>query len=354
MPPAAVDTPSCRRFPRAVIPLSRFRRPLGCLTLAAAVLSAGTSLAAQFSPASRIDAVTVFPAGAEIERVARIDLPSGTHTLVFDALPDGVGPDDVRVQGRAEAALLIQSVDVARVPAQADTAAGEALREEREALVERKQVHEGEIRTAEIQRKMIAALTMPVGTGKDGGGAMALPPAQLFAFIADRHGEVERTVLAARGHIRAIDRRISEIDRALSRHGEEQAWQTRVSVTLEASGAGTAELKLRYRHADASWQPLYDARLDTREGDPTLRLVQRASVSQRTGEDWDGVQLKLGDDAPERGDGGAARAGALRRFRRPAAASRTFRRAGGDFQPGGRGNGVGAAAGRGAAGAKAR
>jgi uncharacterized protein (TIGR02231 family) len=56
-----------------------------------------------------------------------------------------------------------------------------------------------------------------------------------------------------------------------------------------------AALTLRYQTSSASWSPFYDARLTT--GDkgsaPALVLTRRASISQTTGEDWDGVTLAL-------------------------------------------------------------
>ncbi|MYV67381.1 DUF4139 domain-containing protein, partial [Streptomyces sp. SID2131] len=85
---------------------------------------------------------------------------------------------------------------------------------------------------------------------------------------------------------------------APSRHVE-----TTVSAVLTLVGAADGEardpaeaeleleLELEYGVPGAVWVPAY--RLSHRRGDDGGRLVLRASVAQRTGEDWTGVRLAL-------------------------------------------------------------
>lgn len=56
---------------------------------------------------------------------------------------------------------------------------------------------------------------------------------------------------------------------------------------------------------DARWQPIYDARLDTgtKERKPSLELVRRAEIVQRTGEDWADVALAVSTVRTARGGG---------------------------------------------------
>ncbi|MGW1508640.1 DUF4139 domain-containing protein [Streptomyces sp. NPDC002394] len=69
---------------------------------------------------------------------------------------------------------------------------------------------------------------------------------------------------------------------------------TSVCAVLALAGAGEAEeveVELEYGVPGAVWVPTY--RLTHRQGDGGGRLVLRASVAQRTGEDWTGVRLAL-------------------------------------------------------------
>ena len=67
--------------------------------------------AAEFSPSSYIDAVTVFPQGADIVRELSYDVPEGSHSLVLTDLPQNIDTQSIRVDGAGEGVLLIGSVD---------------------------------------------------------------------------------------------------------------------------------------------------------------------------------------------------------------------------------------------------
>ena len=57
--------------------------------------------AAEYAAGSRIDAVTVFPSGAEVTRLAKVRLEPGEHVVVFPDLPAGTVQNSVRVEGKA-------------------------------------------------------------------------------------------------------------------------------------------------------------------------------------------------------------------------------------------------------------
>lgn len=62
-------------------------------------------------------------------------------------------------------------------------------------------------------------------------------------------------------------------------------------LTLTGEGSDEVEIELEYGVPGAVWVPSY--RLSHRRGDGSGTLVLRASVAQRTGEDWTGVRLGL-------------------------------------------------------------
>jgi uncharacterized protein (TIGR02231 family) len=76
-----------------------------------------------------------------------------------------------------------------------------------------------------------------------------------------------------------------------------------VMVGVEAADSLEGTLRLTYRVSGASWTPTYDARLDTGSSDrkPSLELVRRATVQQKTGEDWTGVTMTVSTVRAARG-----------------------------------------------------
>ena len=66
-----------------------------------------------------------------------------------------------------------------------------------------------------------------------------------------------------------------------------------IFIALDGGAAAKADLTVTYQVPTASWTPTYDARLATSGDRPKLELIRRASVQQRSGEDWGGVALVL-------------------------------------------------------------
>src|SRR6185369_14175176 len=70
-------------------------------TAVAAVLPAA---AAEIEAKSQIDAVTVYPDGASVTRLIRLDLPAGDNTLLVRDFPLTLDPSSLRVEGEGGAA----------------------------------------------------------------------------------------------------------------------------------------------------------------------------------------------------------------------------------------------------------
>ena len=89
---------------------------LTLLTFALLSTSLSSAFAANLNAPSRIDAVTVFPQGAEVTRLAIVKLPAGTTTVLLEDLPGEADPQSIRVEGSGTDGIEITSVDTRSVP----------------------------------------------------------------------------------------------------------------------------------------------------------------------------------------------------------------------------------------------
>jgi uncharacterized protein (TIGR02231 family) len=283
-------------------------RSLMVLSLSLAL--AGGTAAAEIKGSSRIDAVTVYPAGAEVARTARIKLEKGEHTLLFADLPAEAVAASIRVEGKATAGLEIGSVDtrVVSVPRSDDAAAASERRRVEEAierLKDEKSALQATIQAAETQKKLIENLTKLPGTPPPAnGGAVAQPDwGQLFELIGKRAAEAQRSILDTQIKVREVDRQIKDLEGKLASLAPRQHRRTEVKVALAAEAAVEADMVIRYQVRSASWTPFYDARLTvgSKAQAPKLQLVRRAAIKQHTGEVWDDVALALSTARPSAG-----------------------------------------------------
>ena len=126
---------------------------------AAAILIAASGSARPQEPSSTISAVTVFPDRAAVTRRIELSLQAGPSAVSVVDLPATLLPQSVRVDGLAEAAVRLGAVEVrTRYGAGASPEAERRLREEIEALHDRRRALDDEIRAAQAQLDFIAAL----------------------------------------------------------------------------------------------------------------------------------------------------------------------------------------------------
>jgi uncharacterized protein (TIGR02231 family) len=281
------------------------------LSIALSFLLASTAgaMSAEIKATSRINAVTVYPAGAEVTRVGQVKVEGGEHVVLFTDLPAQALSGSIRVEGRATGTLEIGSVDTRRVSVpRTDDAIAATERKQVEDMIEKlkdeRALLQATVDSAQAQKTLINNLAqLPMQPTGPNGAALQPDWSQLFTLIGQRSAEAQKTILDTQIRIRDTDRQIADLTRKLATLAPTQEERTEVKVFVSATGALDADLTIRYQVRTASWTPFYDARLSTgtRDQAPRLQLIRRASIQQRTGESWDDVQLALSTARPSAG-----------------------------------------------------
>ena len=274
------------------------------------VCMCSAAFAAEVKAVSKIDAVTVFPQGAEVTRTAKVRLEAGEHVIV---LPDLIGQaieTSIRVEGKATGKLEIGSVDTRRTPVLSGDPAiiGSARKKLEDDIQKQQDTRAGLddiIKVAEAQKAYLDNLaklpTLPVPVA-----ANTVAPREdwgaLFTTIATRMAETAKTMTDSRIKQREIDKTIVDLQKELATVGRVGGNRLEVRINAAAAAPLDATLTVRYQVGGANWTPLYDARLST--GDkataPKLSIARRAQITQQTGEDWDDVTLALSTTRPGR------------------------------------------------------
>ena len=281
-------------------------------TLSLLLASTAGVMSAEIKGSSRIDAVTVYPLGAEVTRIGRVTMERGEHVILFTDLPAQALAGSLRVEGKASGTLEIGSVDTRRVfVPRSDSGVAATERRQTEDAIEKLKDERAMLQTAveaaQAQKVLVNNLAnLPMQPSPPNSAATQPDWSQLFTLIGQRSAEAQKTILDAQIRMRETDRQIADLTRKLTAVAPAQEERTEVKVFVNAAGALDADLTIRYQVRAASWTPFYDARLSTgtRDQEPKLQLIRRASIQQRTGESWDDVQLALSTARP--GAGSAA------------------------------------------------
>ncbi|MFJ6728488.1 DUF4139 domain-containing protein [Streptomyces sp. NPDC091281] len=256
---------------------------------------------------SALDSVVVYARGAVCRRLARGSVPPDGRVRVT-GLPRSLGPGSLRarvvgtpglrvVEARTEvdaAPVGSGPVDELRAEARRLADALDAVRARRDRQVER--IGEvGALRPTPPSRKRDDPhRRTPVAAWLE----LADFAEQRLTALHSRLGELEQDVREAEHALDVAEDRL----RRASTDAPSAHVETSVVAVLTLDGtdgpgmerhdrSADVEVELEYGVPGAVWVPAY--RLLYRQGDDGGRLVLRASVAQRTGEDWTGVRVAL-------------------------------------------------------------
>lgn len=272
--------------------------------LTACMLFPLPAYAEKFTAESKVTAVTVYTNRAAVTRTAKVKIPKGAHEVVFDNLPAQIAGDSLRVEGSAAAAVTLGALAHEQVVSKELTSAKEReLSDALQALRDKIALEQAAMTAQEEKKKLLGQIgTAATNQTNEEFKKLEFQPQQWLAAATAIQEGLAEVLQAQHRHglnIRTMNEDVKKLETELQKMRTGMRRSYVATVPLEASEATELILELSYQVGNASWQPLYDARLET--GDGKLTLVQFGSVKQLTGEDWEGVSLTLSTAQPHRG-----------------------------------------------------
>jgi uncharacterized protein (TIGR02231 family) len=259
--------------------------------LSALLASAGPSLAADVKADLHIDRVTVYREGATVTRAGDVAIPAGSNRLLVRGLPAGIDSNTLRVTVEA-GSVQLGGVEIAKINEGVFVSEAEReLRHKIEETNDRRVAVQVDVATAQTQLKLLDSLAAnpagsPTKPAVDGANLTAV-----LATMATSASGARKRVRDADLQLRTLDRELDKLKADLAKVATQSKQSTEVRVALEASAAVTANVTISYTVADAGWDWIYQARLDTVKR--RISLDRQGSVHQGSGEDWKAVALSL-------------------------------------------------------------
>ena len=241
---------------------------------------------------SRISRVTLYAGSATVQRSVAIN--PERNRVELTGLPANFDMRTLRVE--ADPGIRIGEVSVRDVPRTTALAGGEADLEARiQGLKDNRAMLEVEAKSAELVRDFLVSLkSHPPTEGEKRPMVDAKSIPAVIDAIRRGGGDALGAIQRVEVKKRALDKQIGALERELAglRSGARDA-RTLV-VNYSATQAG--EVRALYHVSNAGWRPLYRASLDSNGS--KVELERQAIITQRTGEDWRGVALRLSTGVP--------------------------------------------------------
>ncbi|RKE21877.1 DUF4139 domain-containing protein [Streptomyces sp. TLI_171] len=244
---------------------------------------------------SALESVVVHAVGAVCRRRASGVVPADGRVRVA-GLPRLAAAGSLRVRvlagGARVAEARLEPLELVRTAEEKPSWERELARlgEERDRLVERQQRLDARI------GEVAGLRPVPPQRRREDGHRRAPADAvlALAEFVDARLAVLQERSVELAQQVREAEHAFDvAVARAERRSSAEQAGgvESSAQAVLTVRGEGPVELEVEYAVPGAVWVPTY--RLAHRRGERSAHLVLRASVAQRTGEDWSGVRLAL-------------------------------------------------------------
>lgn len=254
---------------------------------------------------SEISEVCVYTDSALINRVAHLELATGTYKTVFSNIVPEVDENSLRVSAEGSAIIKLFGAQVKKEYLE------EVPSERIKQLEEEIQRLEDEIagmqnlKTVLIEKKkFLNSITLFSNEQIPQDLVTRMPPISdlenILNFLDTGLKENYTQALDCDFQIRDLKNKIETLQNELSQiSGVQEKLKRSIIVELEVLKEGTADLKVSYLVKGASWNPIYDARANFETSE--VELVSYGVIKQITGEDWLEVDCSLSTAKPRVG-----------------------------------------------------
>lgn len=265
---------------------------------------------AQFSKSinSSIKDVTLFTSGAQVNRVANVNLQAGITEIIFEGISPNINSGSIQSSGRGNFIILDTRYNIKyQEPSdEPESNVPESLQRrinltqdtlndvnyELEAIKDRKDVFAK-------QKEMINNNPLMKGGGKSD----SLPVLKdVIEFYNQKMNSInaelqkikkeEARVLVKRTNIQnRLNTLLEYKNRIISSKTNSNNPVHQIIVTVSAKEPVNGSLSLSYMVSNCGWSPLYDIRVNNTE--EPVELTMKANIYQNTGEEWKNVNLRL-------------------------------------------------------------
>lgn len=263
-------------------------------------LLANNSVVIAASVETSISDVTIYNSGATVTRSATVDLSTGETEVSFLGLPANITGENLQIEVADRAIRMGQ---VSFKTQQARDVRDKEVRD-LEAEIEKVELKlaalSDDSKVAKLQLKFLDSLA--TGYSKEAWVTAAQANANINswqqALNLMQSGSSGAYAQIRENQIKAADleKDLDVLQRSLDETRQGSKSSKSVTVSLTANSDVSSVVKLHYYQANATWYPVYEARLDSDSGE--LLLSQKAVIQQTTEENWNNVKVTLSTSQP--------------------------------------------------------
>lgn len=289
------------------------------ITIAIAIIVSITSLGAEKERKvkSKINNVTVFLQGAQIQRKGRFNLEKGITKLVFEGITQNFNKNSIQAKGRGNFIILDVSHNVfypipetIEVPTTIPLKTQRAIRLITDSINKsnwRLKQYRSSLDIYNSEKKIL--LSSGVIKGQTQNDSIPLLKDALI-YLRNKSIEINKLIIQnekkvetesalntkMNNRLRILNNWKSNVTKSIQNKKTSPIQQIIVTVSSDVATSGSLEIS--YNSPSAGWSPSYDLRAG--QINAPINLIYKAKIYQNTGINWNNVNVKLSTINPNR------------------------------------------------------
>jgi hypothetical protein len=243
---------------------------------------------------SKIDKVTIFLEGAQVQRSTKVTLMPGKYELFFTNISPSI--DKQSIQVKADGSLIVLSVIHQQnfLKEQQKQDEMKVVEEQKENLLEKTSLQKNFLNVFKQEEAMLIK-NQQIGGSNIGLKAVDLKDAA--DFQRSRLTEVYQKQMETDKIIKKLETELTKMNKQLIELNQKSDMSTsEIFVTVNVKETTTSNFVITYLVKQAGWFTTYD--ISVKDISSPIHLQYKANVFQSSGEDWKDIKMFLSTGNP--------------------------------------------------------
>lgn len=243
---------------------------------------------------SRLESVTVYSTGAELNHKVKVNIPAGTSEIILNNMANTI--DESSIQVSVPSNVTILSTSFSRDFLKTENKSTAYIKVEDSLQLVKRELNR-------IQNKRIVEENLLVLLDKNqaiGGVNTGVNVAELIKvadYYKSKQLELRNNIFSLKEAEVKQQERIDRMQQQLQELSLDKTGTTgQIVLQVMATATSNADFNVSYLSPNAAWIAFYDLRAENTSS--PLKIVYKANVTQSTGLDWKKVKLSLSTGNP--------------------------------------------------------
>ncbi|PWL38818.1 energy transducer TonB [Flagellimonas aquimarina] len=243
---------------------------------------------------SKIKDVTVYLSGAQVYRKAQCTLAEGTNELVFSGLSSKIEESSIQISGLQAVSILSMSYDLNYLEKSESNPQVKKWEDKIIHIHHEIAMLKNLIAGLEEEEKVITTNRM---VSTDNQALDLNKVKEISTYYRERITNIKNEIFRTNLNINEFNLEVNALRKQLAEaNNAPEEEQGELTITFDAPIATNLDLSISYLVRDAGWIPNYDIK-SKKLNDP-IDLSYKAHVYQKTGKNWDNVNVTLSTGNP--------------------------------------------------------